>query len=70
MRRRSNESGCGLYLLASAIESSTALLRDCDSCGMLKPLLGYPSILFIASVVGLGSGRRFSDCVEKKLDRG
>lgn len=40
--------GCPPYLLASAIESSTALLRACNKCEMLKPLPGSSSISFIA----------------------
>jgi hypothetical protein len=35
------------YLLASAIESSTALLRACNNCEMLKLLPGDSSISFI-----------------------
>ena len=42
------EFGCPPYLLASAIESSTALSRACNNCEMLEPLPGCPSISFIA----------------------
>lgn len=50
------------YLLASAIESPTALLRACSNCGMLRSLPEYPSISFIVGMAGLGEGVDFGLC--------